>query len=115
MGPVMTLPLPVGVREGLAARRAHGSPPLDPDDLAGWLATALNLHVEETDDLPPHISAAYRSCDASVAGVRGIIVMRPGLLWPRWVLGHEAGHALTDTGTGFFLWDDGHYHVNLPA
>lgn len=111
----MSVPVPFGVQEGIAARRCHGAPPLDPDDLTCWLAAELALHVEVTDALPPHITAAYRSCDLAEAGVRGIIVHRPGLRWPRWILAHEAGHALTNTSAGFFLWHDGRYHANLPA
>jgi hypothetical protein len=107
--------LPFGVRQGLAARDCHGAPPRDPEALTCWLLRELALHVEVTDELPPQITAAYCRCDAVETGVRGIIVHRPGLRWLRWILAHEAGHALTNTAAGFFLWHDGRYHANLPA
>jgi hypothetical protein len=107
--------IPFGVLQGLAARDCHGTPPLDPEALTCWLSTALALHIEVTDELPSHITAAYSGCDEAETGVKGIIVHRPGLRWLRWILAHEAGHALTNTTAGFFLWHDGRYHANLPA
>jgi hypothetical protein len=101
-------------RTGLATRAEHGPPPDDLTAFIAWVEDRFRLLVRWSDALPPGSGGAYRAVPDG-GDVTGVILLRPDVPHPRWVLAHELGHALTGCRAGYFLWADGHYHSNLTA
>lgn len=101
-------------RTGLAIRAQHGPPPDDLAAFIAWVEGRFGLLVRWSDALPAGSGGAYRAvADGGV--IAGVILLRPDVPHPRWVLAHELGHALTGCRAGYFLWADGRYHSNLAA
>ena len=101
-------------RTGLATRAEHGPPPAGLAAFVAWVQERFGVLVAWSDALPDGSGGAYRAATGGDEAA-GVILLRPDVAHPRWVLAHELGHALTGCRAGYFLWADGRYHSNLAA
>ena len=100
-------------RRGISAREEYGTPPPDTDDALRWTFRRLGIWADIRPDLPVN-GLAYVT---PLPQLRGAIVLRAGLPYPRWTLAHEIAHImLGDMGQAHLqLSDANDYWQRVPA
>lgn len=88
-------------RRGISVREEYGTPSPDIEDALRWTLRRLGIWADIRDDLPVN-GLAYVT---PLPQLRGAIVLRPDVPYPRWTLAHEIGHVM--------LGDMGRAHLQL--